>query len=1045
MISYTSVELHALWRNDVTLPRAARKSIFGHRLWQPRLARKRRHGFPSRDGIPCPVTTTQPSAQPRQFTPLPTVVLPGTASRRRSTAAGLGFLNIRSLLHKTDDVLELLRDHSLDVLCLSETWHDADSVCIRRLRSEGYHVVERSRPRLPSTVASLVPNHGGVAVIATAVTQLSAVAIDFLPATFEFVCVRVVLNGFACTILTVYRPGSTSVQLAFFDELSELLDTVITRSEPVYVVGDFNVRLERDDDVNAVRLVDLFSAYGVDVCVTVPTHQLGGMLDVVATRCDLPPFDVNVVDVGLSDHCLLRWSAEASHPTPTVKTVVCRSWRMLDMDNFRTALSSSVLCRPEHWADIDVNVMASLYDTELTGLLDRLIPAREVTRRPRPSDAWFDADCRASKRLTRRLERVAAAAAKRPDVSAAAVAKDAWLAQRRSYRELRIRKREAFWTDMVSSQQSHPRMLWQSIDKLMGRGRTPPSDAITANQFHQFFVDKVKAVRAATADCPPPTHPAASSTVTLTAFQPVSSDDLVTAILQLPDKSCCVDTLPVPQLKLVADLIAPFLAELFNRSMSSATVPEVFKSALITPLLKKPDLDSADPRSYRPISNLSVVSKLLERVISQQLRSYLSTSDLLPRLQSAYRAQHSTETAVLKVLTDILLAVDSGDLSVLALLDLSAAFDTVDHHILFARLRFSFGIDGAALAWLRSYLSGRVETVRCGSTRSTTTTVWYGVPQGSVLGPLLFILYTAGLIDIIESHGLCPHLYADDTQIQGSCRPGSVRQLQTTLSACLDDVADWMQANRLQLNTSKTEILWCSTTRKRDSLPSAAVRVGADLVTPSSTVRDLGIAIDSDVTMRTHVSKTVSACFAVLRQLRSIRRSVSDTVFKSLVVSLVMPRLDYGNATLAGLPVYQHQRLQSVLNAAARLVHRSSRYDHITPILCDLHWLKSPERIDFKIGVLVYRCLHGLAPLYLSDYFERVADTNRRRLRSSSSSLLAVRRTRLSTVGDRAFPVIGSRFWNTLPDFVTSAPSLSVFRSRLKSHLFERSFPADSY
>ena len=130
MISYTSAELHALLRNDVTLPRAARKSIFGYRLWQLRLARKRRHGFSSRDGIPRPVTTTQPSAQPRQCTPLPSVAHPGTASWRRSTAAGLGFLNIRSLLHKTDDVLELLRDHSLDVLCLAETWHDADSVCL---------------------------------------------------------------------------------------------------------------------------------------------------------------------------------------------------------------------------------------------------------------------------------------------------------------------------------------------------------------------------------------------------------------------------------------------------------------------------------------------------------------------------------------------------------------------------------------------------------------------------------------------------------------------------------------------------------------------------------------------------------------------------------------------------------------------------------------------------------------------------------------------------------------------------------------------------
>jgi len=124
------------------------------------------------------------------------------------------------------------------------------------------------------------------------------------------------------------------------------------------------------------------------------------------------------------------------------------------------------------------------------------------------------------------------------------------------------------------------------------------------------------------------------------------------------------DTLPTPQLKLVADLIAPFLTELFNHSLSTATVPTVFKSALITPLIKQPDLDSTDPRSYGPISNLSVVSKLLERIVFRQLYSYLSAVDLLPRLQSEYRTHHSTETAVLKVLTDILYAVNDGDLSV---------------------------------------------------------------------------------------------------------------------------------------------------------------------------------------------------------------------------------------------------------------------------------------------------------------------------------------------------------------------------------------------
>ena len=124
-----------------------------------------------------------------------------------------------------------------------------------------------------------------------------------------------------------------------------------------------------------------------------------------------------------------------------------------------------------------------------------------------------------------------------------------------------------------------------------------------------------------------------------------------------------------------------------------------------------------------------------------------------------------------------------------------------------------------------------------------------------------------------------------------------------------------------------------------------------------------------------------------------------------------------------------------------RLIHRSSRYKHITPMLQELHWLRSPERIDFKLAVLVYRCLHGLAPRYLSDYIQSVTDSNRRRLRSSSSSQLVIRRTRLSTVGDRAFPVAGSRLWNSLPPDVTSAPTLTFFRNRLKTFLFSQSFP----
>ena len=157
--------------------------------------------------------------------------------------------------------------------------------------------------------------------------------------------------------------------------------------------------------------------------------------------------------------------------------------------------------------------------------------------------------------------------------------------------------------------------------------------------------------------------------------------------------------------------------------------------------------------------------------------------------------------------------------------------------------------------------------------------------------------------------------------------------LSIQVSDCVDEVAAWMRANRLQLNTDKTDAIWCASSRRQHQLPTTPFTVGSDIVTPVSSVRDLGIFIDSELSMTTHVSRTVSACFATLRQIRSIRRSVTMPVLKSLVVALVLTRLDYGCTTLAGLPARQLDRLQSVLNAAARLIFGARKSEHITSLL----------------------------------------------------------------------------------------------------------------
>ena len=247
---------------------------------------------------------------------------------------------------------------------------------------------------------------------------------------------------------------------------------------------------------------------------------------------------------------------------------------------------------------------------------------------------------------------------------------------------------------------------------MLGRGKAPPSSDIDASALHRFFDDKVAGVRASTDGADSPTFTPVPVGCELRIFTPVSSADVMELVKKLPDKQCASDPLPTWLLKQSVEVLMPFLCRLINWSLQSGSVPSTFKSAYITPLVKKAGLDSADPKSYRPISNLSVISKLLERVVSKQLLRYLKDNDLLPDLQSAYRAHHSTETAVLKVLSDILLALDSGNLVMLTLLDLSAAFDSVDHHTLLQRLRKSYGLNGKVIDWFTSYLSDRVQHVR---------------------------------------------------------------------------------------------------------------------------------------------------------------------------------------------------------------------------------------------------------------------------------------------------------------------------------------------
>jgi len=323
--------------------------------------------------------------------------------------------------------------------------------------------------------------------------------------------------------------------------------------------------------------------------------------------------------------------------------------------------------------------------------------------------------------------------------------------------------------------------------------------------------------------------------------------------------------------------------------------------------------------------------------------------------------------------------------------------------------------------------------------QSTIVTVLCGVPQGSVLGPVLFLLYTADVIAIAQRHGFLVHSYADDTQIYFHDKASSVDTRLPRLKECISEIDRWMSSNRLCLNADKTQFIWLGTRQQLAKVHSHTVELEAATLSVATEVTCLGVIFDKELTFSKHVTSVVRRCFYQMRQLRTVRKSLTTEAAKTVVHALIASRLDYCNSVFYQISAANLQALQSVLNAAARLVMRKRKFDRITATLRDdLHWLPIRQRIMYKICTIVYKCTHGTAPSYLAEMCTPVAaNTGRSNLRSATHGDLLVPRTRTMTYGPRSFAVSGPCIWNDLPPTLRASPgTLGQFQNTLKTILF---------
>ena len=341
--------------------------------------------------------------------------------------------------------------------------------------------------------------------------------------------------------------------------------------------------------------------------------------------------------------------------------------------------------------------------------------------------------------------------------------------------------------------------------------------SVLANELGEYFIHKIVAIRSKLAgDTVSPAvterapHGSSSSDdlVTLSEFQPLS-EEAVRKMAVASMKTCTLDPLPSSILLVCIEELLPVISRMVNVSLENGYFADDWKRAVVHPLLKKSGLQLIN-KNFRPVSNLQFTSKLTEKAVAVQLQEHMLVNGLFPELQSAYRQHHSTETALLKVKNDLLMAMDKGQVTLLVLLDLSSAFDTVEHEILLERLRSTIGLRGKVLSWFESYLKGRSQQVSINGTLSKPFDLKCGVPQGSCLGPLLFTIYVSKLFQILKHHLPSVHTYADDTQLYLSFKPSDSSSEVEAVSAmqkCICDVRAWMREDQLMLNDDKTEFL----------------------------------------------------------------------------------------------------------------------------------------------------------------------------------------------------------------------------------------------